>query len=249
MGEETNTFLGRGGRARRTDTLERIGQSTSQMPPYWEPSLELRGYPFRVWLQDLDVWAGGTELQAEQQAPAVVQRLGGAARELARSVPTQQLRDGRVDPVNGVVVPGLAMLVQGLTRRLGKFAVETSTRCIIDLLGFRRQQTESIDEALARFEALRGQVLAQAAGFELPTPVLSWLLLEALYIPRRTWPLVLNAWQGRLPENDDQLRDLLDSIRHQGHVAESPHAGSHSWTQRSHCSADSYFQSPFGGDI
>ena len=27
--------------------------------------------------------------------------------------------------------------VQGLTRRFGQFAVETSTRCIIDLLGFR----------------------------------------------------------------------------------------------------------------
>ena len=117
---------------------------------------------------------------------------------------------------------GLAMLVRGLAWRFGQFAAETSTRCIIDLLGFWRRTEESIDEALARFETLRDQVLAQAAGFELPTPVLSWLLLEALYIPRRTWPLVLNAWQGRLPENDDQLRDLLDSIRHQGHVAEVP---------------------------
>ena len=66
---------------------ERIGDSTSKGRPFWEPSLELRGYPFSVWLQDLDVWAAGTELHQEQQAPAVVQRLGGAARELARGVP------------------------------------------------------------------------------------------------------------------------------------------------------------------
>ena len=202
----------------------------SKVPPYWEPALELRGYPYRAWLQDLDVWAAGTELQAEQQAPAVVQRLGGAARELARSVPTQQLRDGRVDPLTGQQVTGMTMLVQGLTRRFGQFAVETSTRCIIDLLGFRRRPTESIDEALARFETLRGQVQAQAAGFELPVPVLGWLLLESLFIPRRTWPVVLAPWAGRLPEQEAQLRELLDAIRHQGHVAESPHAGSHSWT-------------------
>ena len=123
------------GRSRLTED-DRIGHSTSKIPPFWEPTLELKGYPFRVWLQDLDVWAAGTELQQEQQAPAVVQRLGGAARELARGVPTTQLRDGRVDPVTGVTTTGLTMLVQGLERRFGQFAVETSTRCIIPLTCF-----------------------------------------------------------------------------------------------------------------
>ena len=104
MGESSLAYVGAtGGRARLTGDHERIGHSTSKVPPFWEPSLELRGYPFRTWLQDLDVWAAGTELQPEQQAPAVVQRLGGAARELARGVPTQQLRDGRVDPQNGQI--------------------------------------------------------------------------------------------------------------------------------------------------
>ena len=119
---------------------ERIGHSTSKVPPYCEPSLELRGYPFRVWLQDLDVWAAGTELHQEQQAPAVAQRLGGDARQLARGVPTTQLRDGRTDITIGVATTGLTMLAQGLERRFGQFAIETSTRVIIDLLGVRRRQ-------------------------------------------------------------------------------------------------------------
>ena len=59
-------------------------QSTSKVPPYWEPSLELRGYPFRVWLQDISIWAAGTELNEELQAPAVAQRLGGTARDIVR---------------------------------------------------------------------------------------------------------------------------------------------------------------------
>ena len=147
---------------------------------------------------------------------------------------------------------GLTTLVQGFQRRFGQLSVETSTRCIIDLLGFRRRQAESIDVALARFETLRGQVQAQATGFDLPVPVLAWLLLESLYIPRRTWPLVLATWQGRLPEDDASLRQLLDSIRHQGHIAESPHAGSNSWarTQRSYLDescGDAFFDLPSSG--
>ena len=59
---------------------EPFGHATSKVPPYWEPGLELRGYPFRTWLQDLDVWAAGTELHEEQRTPAVAQRLGGAAK-------------------------------------------------------------------------------------------------------------------------------------------------------------------------
>ena len=121
---------------------ERFGHSTSKVPPAWEPALELRGYPFRVWIQDLDVWAAGTELAPELQAPAVVQRLGGAARDLVRAVPTTELRKGRTDALTGAIESGLTLLVRGSTRRFGQFAVETSTRCIIDLLGFRRRGSE-----------------------------------------------------------------------------------------------------------
>ena len=240
-GDASPTFWGKGKggwtggpgfRPRRGDSsptgLEPYGHSTSKVPPYWEPTLELKGYPFRVWLQDLDIWAAGTELNHELVAPAVVQRLGGAARELVRGVPAAELRDGRQNPQTGVIDTGLQILVRGLERRFGAFAVETSTRVIIDLLQFRRRGSESIDEALARFETLRGRVQAQAAGFDLPVPVTSWLLLEALHVPRRTWPLVLMAFNGQLPEQEEASRALLDSLRHQGHIAESPQAGSNS---------------------
>jgi hypothetical protein len=51
--------------------------STSKLPPYWEPSLELNGYPFKRWLADIYTWSAETELEEEIQAPAVAQRLGG----------------------------------------------------------------------------------------------------------------------------------------------------------------------------
>ena len=43
------------------------------------------------------------------------------------------------------------------------------------------------------------------------------------------------------------MQTLMDSIRHQGHIAESPQAGSHSWTQRSHLcleGGDPFFDVP-----
>ena len=91
---------------------------------------------------------------------------------------------------------GPTIIVWGFERRFGAFSVETSTRVMIDMLQFRRKGTESIDEALALFKTFWGHVRAQAAGFDLPVPVLSWLLLEAIRVPRRTWPLALMAING-----------------------------------------------------
>ena len=229
-----STWWGKGGRNPRAD----YGQSIIKVPPYWDPTLENKGYPFRTWIRGLDVWAAGTELPAQLQAPAVVQRLGGAARDLVREIPTTELRDGRQDPVTGDVSSGLNMLTQGWTRRFGQFAVETSTSCIINMLTFRRLATENVDESLSRFETLRMQVRGQAAGFDLPVPVTSWLLLEAMHIPRRTWPLVLAPWHGRMPEDNEGLKNLCESIRHQGHIAETPE---NTW-RRQGASTNSYLE-------
>ena len=139
------------------------GHSTSKIPPYWDPSLERRGYPFRVWVQDLEIWAAGTELGEELRAPAVAQRLGGAARAIVREVPADELRDGRYDPVDGAQVPGLVLLIRGLRRRYGQLPIEASTQTIIEMLSFKRRPHESVDDALCRFETVRRLVAAQAA--------------------------------------------------------------------------------------
>eukprot|EP00973_Karenia_brevis_P004327 592941-Karenia_brevis.AAC.1 len=55
-------------------------QSTSKVPPFWTLDLELKGYPFRAWKQDIEVWDAGTELHENQRGPAIIQRLGGIAK-------------------------------------------------------------------------------------------------------------------------------------------------------------------------
>ena len=184
-GSSGSVWWGKGGRNPGTGSRpfrEVFGHSTRKIPPYWEPSFEKRGYPFKTGVKDLDVWASGSELAEELRAPAVAQRLGGAARDLVREVPTTELRDGRLDPITGAIDSGLTLIVRGLTRRFGQFAVETFTECIMSMLTFRRLATENVNEALSRFETLRQQVRTQAAGFELPVPVTCWLLLEAMHI-------------------------------------------------------------------
>ena len=57
-------------------------QSTTKVPPFWRPELEKQGYPFRIWIQDVCLWISSTELQDHQKGPAIVARLGGAARVL-----------------------------------------------------------------------------------------------------------------------------------------------------------------------
>ena len=57
--------------------------SSMKIPPPWSPEWESK-YSFRIWFKDVMAWAGATDLAEGQMASAVVLRLGGAARDLAR---------------------------------------------------------------------------------------------------------------------------------------------------------------------
>ena len=70
-------------------------QSTTKVPPAWDPCLEKRGYPVRIWILDVAMWRIGAGVPAEQQGAEGAQRLGGVAKVLARHIPPQNLRDGR----------------------------------------------------------------------------------------------------------------------------------------------------------
>ncbi|CAK0831488.1 unnamed protein product [Prorocentrum cordatum] len=200
-------------------------QSTSKVPPFWAPYLEQRGYPFRLWVQDVMLWCAATELQQHQRGPAIVQRLGGTARDLCREVPVEAIAHGRFDQLGNLVEDGVQMLITGLRRRFGPLDVQSSISTIVELLTFRRQERESVDDAITRFEALRARVAQLDDPLVLPTPVLSLLFLEALHVPKAVYPLVLQSNGGQLPLTIDQLNSVIGMVRQQGHFAEHTHAG------------------------
>ena len=141
-----------------------------------------------------------------------------------RDVPVHVITQGRVDLVQGQI-SGPEVIVQGLARKFGQFEVEQSIVAIIELLTFRRNGHESIDEAIARFLLMKVRAGNNVANFDMPAAALAWLFLEAMRIPRNVWPLLFNGVGGRLPIDDEQLDAMLIAIRQQGHITEHTHAG------------------------
>ena len=56
-----------------------------RVPPAWSPENDT-SYSFRAFLTDVSLWIMLTDLQPHQQCAAIITRLGGAAREMARVI-------------------------------------------------------------------------------------------------------------------------------------------------------------------
>ncbi|MDA8582975.1 hypothetical protein N9L68_02055 [bacterium] len=129
-----------------------------------------------------------------------------------RSLNGGMLWGGNTDPVSGVYSNDMSRLMQALQDWHDKFLVETSTLTIIEMLKFNRTLSEGIDETLSRHENLRSRVKSLAAGFDLPHAAASWLLFEALGIPKRERPLLLHPHRGTCPTNEEAMRALSTTI-------------------------------------
>ena len=90
------------------------GPNNHRYPPRWEPGLE-GSLPFRTWLQDLLLWTITTDLEPHRQAAAIIAQLGGAARELARTLSPQEIFNGGI--VNGQHLDPVSFLIHGLSER------------------------------------------------------------------------------------------------------------------------------------
>ena len=162
------------------------------------------------------------------QAGAVVQRLGGAARDFCREFALGILRDGRqeLNPASGTMVQisGLQFLLRGLERRFGEEELDASIQSAVELLTLRRLDNETIDNVLGRYELVRNRA-DSLAGMQLGEGVLSWLLLTHLGINKRDWPILLAPTRGSLPTTPDEYRALLQQVKRQAHLLERTHSG------------------------
>ena len=97
-------------------------------------------------------------MPVNRQGPAAALRLGGTAKSLVRSLDVATLRDGRViADANGqpVQLTGLQSLTRALAARFAPLEQEMIIFSVAELLQFRKQGNESMDECPARFEQLR----------------------------------------------------------------------------------------------
>ena len=196
--------------------------SSMKVPPQWEPSMD-RDYPFRLWQQDVMLWLAATDLDEHQTAAAIVLRLGGTARMLARELDLDVLINGQVqdlqDGQGAIHRQGAVLLLYALSRRFNILNQEQQIASISEFLSFRRKHGETIDEVLTRWELvrLRAQNLGQAAVTEAG---LSWLVLSFLQLPASQWPLLLAPTNGRLPSIQAEYSAFLEYLRRHGHLYE-----------------------------
>ena len=132
--------------------------ATGKVPPAWSSENDAH-YSFRVWLQDLTLWASATDVPEIRQASTVVLRLTGVAKTVVREMQADTLTNGvwQAD-ANGVQVQvrtGLQQLVRELSRRFAPLEQEAQLQAVSDFMLFKRSGSEPVDDVVTRFEIAR----------------------------------------------------------------------------------------------
>ena len=187
-----------------------------RIPPAWSPEME-SSYSFRAYMTDLSLWIMLTDLLPHQQTAAIILRLGGAAKEMARMISPQEMVNGGA--INGVQVDLVTYLLAGLHTRFAALEEESRLSCMTEMLAFARKPGENINAVLARYETVRtraaieGQFVMSAEGCSLQ-------LLRACGIQSQHLITLLQPFNGRLPNNDLEFNQMCTQLRRFGHISE-----------------------------
>ena len=123
-----------------------------RIPPKWAPEAD-QTYSFRAYMTDIPLWIMLTDLQPHQQCAAIIMRLGGGAREMARAMSPQEMMNGGM--LNGVMVDSVTYLLGLLHARFSALEEESRLTAMTEMLAFRRRHGQSINALLARYEVVR----------------------------------------------------------------------------------------------
>ena len=106
-----------------------------RVPPAWSP--EDQNYSFRAFMTDISLWIMLTDLQPHQQCAAIVMRLGGGAREMARMITPQEMMNGGI--LNGVAVDPVTYLLGSLHAKFSALEEESRLTAMTEMLAFARR--------------------------------------------------------------------------------------------------------------
>ena len=188
-----------------------------RLPPRWEPGLE-NALPFRTWLQDLLLWTITSDLEPHRQAAAIISQLGGAARDLARTLTPQEIFNGGV--INGQHLDPVSFLIHGLSARFSPLDDEIRIRAAQDLLQFQRRGNESVDVLITRFETIRSRAPSEGGGANVSTEPASLILLRAIGVSSEQFQRLTQPFGLRLPNSEEELAQLMHQLRRMGHIIE-----------------------------
>ncbi len=161
-----------------------------------------------------------TDLQPHQQCAAIVMRLGGAAREMARLMTPQEMAYGGIR--NGVAVDPVTYLLGSLHARFAALEEESRLTCMTEMLAFNRMPSETINAMLARYETVR-QRAAVEGQFVMSVEGCSLQVLRACGIQSHQLFILLQPFGGTLPQTDQHFQQLCTQLRRFGHISEGSH--------------------------
>jgi hypothetical protein len=128
----------------------RGGKFNYSIPPVWSPEND-QHYSFRAYLTDVQLWIMLTDPQPHQQAAAIVMRLGGPARDMARMITPQDFNFGGMR--NGVQLDPVSYVLGAV--QICFAALETRLTSTTDMLAFAWKPGESINSFLAHHDIVR----------------------------------------------------------------------------------------------
>lgn len=197
--------------------MPQVHQNSVRLPPRWEPGLE-DSLPFRTWLQDLLLWTITSDLEPHRQAAMIISQLGGAARDLARTLTPQEIFQGGV--VNGQQLDPVSFLIHGLSTRFSPLDDEIRIRAAQDLLHFQRKGNESVDVLITRFETIRARSRTEGGGANISTESAALILLRAIGVSAEQFQRLTQPFGLRLPNNEAEFAQLTHNLRRMGHIIE-----------------------------
>jgi len=113
----------------------------------------------------------------------------------------------------------MTYLLATLQSRYAPLDEETRLASMTKMLAFARKPNESINDLLARYEVVRDRA-ATDGQFVMSTEGMALQLLRACGVRETQLMFLLNPFNGMLPRTQDQLDELIQNLRRQGHIHE-----------------------------
>ena len=114
---------------------------------------------------------------------------------------------------------GLTIVLYLLSQKFSPLGYESNVMASQMLMNFQRHSGESIDAALCRYDTVRYKA-AQEANLDLGPAGTTYHMLNALQVSQQMWTLLLQPFQGNMPTTEQELIQLQEHLRRQGHLME-----------------------------
>ena len=174
-------------------------------------------YPYTLeeYMFDISRWMAATKVAAERQGPMIALALGGAARTLADTIPTELLTSGSVadlgDGLGAVRRSGPRLLMLALQRQFPSDKESIMLRTGLEFFSFCPRQGETVQIIFLRFDSMLDKA-NQLCELQISYSFRTWMIMALLRFTPRKWVELLKDMGHRFPRNHEEYKSLQNAI-------------------------------------